>query len=243
LDVDLPADDPRVERARSLLEGSGMKLANPFRMREDDEYSLQYERTYEPADLEVVELLEPGVHVDFDADYKDATGRVLLRTDSIRSGHEIGLAAAHWYVVSDRLRRDLEAAFPGKVAFRETVPISGKWGAHKVRQDQVGAWWEMTSGVTMPPADRSRLVDANGEPYTGDDSRGCYPVDGLYKPAELHYARAAIAAMPSFAVAMTREKFGPGRMPAQLPVVTQAFYRFCTGRKLKMRWTPVRIDG
>ena len=79
LDVDLPADDPRVERARSLLEGSGMKLANPFRMREDDEYSLQYERTYEPADLEVVELLEPGVHVDFDADYKDATGRVLLR--------------------------------------------------------------------------------------------------------------------------------------------------------------------
>jgi len=245
LDINCPIDDPRVQQMESILAAEGFEPATPFRRRGLKEYSLEFRRVYEIADLDTAEIMEcQPVESDYFEYHNRADGCIELENYSSVSPIQsdiIGLAAnADRFLVSPHVYTVFRDSGLQNLMFR-SVQLAEKHGSTMYEPVPRGTYWEITSNFILPPLNRVNLVNERGEPYTGDPNNGCYPSDGLYKPAELRYRRADIQCLPSFGVALTREGFGVKGHLKSL-VASKPFYELCKRHNLRMNWTPVRID-
>lgn len=102
--------------------------------------------------------------------------------------------------------------------------------------------WQVWSAVTMPPV-LNALTDDTGKPFDLSTSRGCV-VNDLFFPWLLRFPRRDVSAMPTFDVAITKERWGWNVRQGRAPyvVVSQRFKKWCDKEELKLKWAPAVVD-
>lgn len=251
-EVSLPLDDPRFDLIVECLKEAGfMPRTDPSRSSALNEFRLNLERVYVESDFAACAFLE--VHTPYDHLMKglrrDARGRIEL-LGPVKPTLDIVTSLFPWYIVSDRVKRTLEASGLTHVKFRETVPMT------KVNDERVPlpdwsfwgeAWWELDSDFTMPPLSSTMsFFNRHGKPaMRGDYSDGFHPEEGLYNHAELHYRAADLETVSHVDLARTAEPFSnrTNYDPFDRPLVaSKGFYDFCARNRITAGWIPVRID-
>ena len=256
LNLQLAIDDIRYDRLTAVLEAAGfVPWVNHFRPRkQQSEYNLYLIRNYEPTDLTAANLFVCSPLQDDTFQY--------TRNVSERGGYRIGLdnifdhtidfflqkdviglaASSDSFLVSSEVRYALESYGFDHLVFSAVELSVTKYSGEEVVPLHNKHWWSLASDITMPPLNPGNLFNENGEPYDGNPGKGCFPRDGLYVPAELHYHARDVQSLPPFGLALTREGFGvKGHM--KYLVASKDFYEFCVRQNIKLNWTPVRIDG
>jgi hypothetical protein len=241
-------DDPRNKQLIEILGRAGCKPKPPIpgRDRGPKEYSFHIRREYDESDFKATEYHKITVPEWQGADLV-RDGMIYL----IRSKCPMGVELAGndcGYVVSDRLRKDIEATGLRGVVFHETALIDSFEESKRniATWNEAGEppWWQITSDLVLPPLSPScTLLDRNGDPYREGGTTGCLIIEGFYVPAELHYQRRALASVGPFDLALTRERFGLGAANSYpWKVVSRAMYEFLTKRGVKAGYVPVRMD-
>lgn len=190
----LPTTD---ERAQTLLKCLAQAGYKPWvdRTRSIDrsrEFSLQYRRQYDEADLEQCDYLElrppPEAHVH-DAAQRDSAGRIQLlsgespewhrlshvepaaaasiRKEYLKESVDFSFTMPSSYIVPDRVKGILETGQFQHSRFRPTALVSGlvaTAGSIAISWEEYGApWWELDSAFTMPPlSDSMTFTDMRG---------------------------------------------------------------------------------
>jgi hypothetical protein len=247
----LPKEDPRLFEVLAVLEKAGLvSTVGESRRAVSRKLSLQLDREYDVAEYESASLLELQPRQRIEGLWRTSAGLLLLNSSHVKGDIDIAYTDGFGRVVSDRLLRRLEGLGLKHVVFKPTVLqnppalVNGEVVRLEVPwPDGRPAFWEITSDFTVPPfSPPYPVVDNDGRPFAGDCSNGCFPRDGLFQRAELHYAASALAPLEPFDLALTHEGFGP--KPDQFDrvlVASKRFYKLCVSEGLPMDWIPVQI--
>ena len=150
--------------------------------------------------------------------------------------------------VTNDLRLKLQQAKLSHLSFRETLIEDDEEAEErysegiKERPEILDPFWELTSDLILPPmSPDSKFVDHDGQPFTGDLSKGCFLYDGFLHDPDPHYLAGSLDLASPFDLALTNERFGnyEGVSYRRL-IASKGFYNFCVSNHLKMNWIPVR---
>lgn len=247
LSIKLPIEDGRFEVVKGLLADEGfLPWADTFHAKKVNEYTLNYLRTYDGADLDASEFLECQPREEAYFQYSEtplAGGGHRIDLENIfdvPAGEKeiVGLAATgDYFLVSMRVRGILEAARLPHLHFCPAAVAVTKYSGEEVLLLPEGHLWKLTSDFTMPALNPINLFNNDGKPFSGDPKAGCFVKEGFFQRGELHYRRRDVAGLPSFGLALTREWPGNNRL-----IASKGFYEACREHDLQLNWTPVRID-
>jgi hypothetical protein len=225
------------------------------RKRRLDEYRIDIYREYDRADWEAAEWLNPGAEEYWEHGMRSEEDEVIELADweiepqeDIAMAGEMGLIG---FVVSSRLRRELEASGLEHIQFKP-VRVVDEQTPHPHPQktwEQIGCepYWELWSDYVLPAmAPSVQFADQDGKPIPRDQDcsvNGRFISEPPYRNVELHYTASAVAGTEPFGLALTREHFGFSPRTCRPGLIaSNRFYDFCMARNLKMSWAPVRID-
>jgi hypothetical protein len=257
-EVSLALDDPRLQAVLQTLGDKKLvcrKLGTP---RIKGGYTYELRRRYETGDFDAPDYLQVKHEVLISDDSeRDNQGRLVLEAWRLMPALRMGCMLFNTTIVSDEIRRLMEAERLVGIAFKELVLTpsaetrtladdKGRIFREVTPEDQdhiekQGRYWELTSSVLLPPMPADRVV----RHFPDDDMHVAGIRDGDYFDKEIHYA-SAIRKIKPFDFALTHEIFGakswqqfPGE---RWPVVSQRFRQFCMAHRLKVSWVPVRLD-
>jgi hypothetical protein len=201
-------------------------------------YRINYHRVYDDADLGSAEYLAmfPTVSVETRNAGTDETGLLIVDAAELPTQFLIGFSRPRGVLVVDSLKSEIETAgFAGPI-FRETLWFDP---LRAFRRERI---WEINTDVILPKmANVHQIVHAQGEPFNGDYSRPIWVREPPFAPGggELHYRTCDLQRIEPFDLARTFEFH---RKRSHTLVASQRVYQFCSGRKLPIKWQPVRID-
>jgi hypothetical protein len=253
-----PLDDSRTQEVLHLLEDAGLTPWDSTKGQSrvvGSEYSLGYEREYDPADLaasEYLQILPPSKAFHMEAYSRTESGQIILPKWKMPRGYDIMLTHLRIaYFVTERAKSVLGEGGLQHVVFRPAC-----YGPARLQEgdteDSIAArygrpYWEIDSDFTLPHLSPSlTLIDFDGRPWGRDDfSNGLLPREGLFLYPELRYRRSDLESLGPFDLARTYEPFGNyksyDRQKCPL-IASRRFYETCVANKLKTGWVPVQID-
>lgn len=252
-DLYLSTADVRFDELLRLLDGWGYRRWGGEKRRDDlREYSVYLFRIYDKSDWDDAQYLElwPSGEHCITNEGRDSHGRLMLARPTLKHPRRVGLsltaATLGVVLVTQHARDVLDRCGLHGLRFRPTVLVRGtglrEHATRPIPWDQYKSslpWWELTSDIVLPSLSPS-LDLRNWK--TRQPFRPTERLTACSLPAELHYRRADLAALPPFDVAHTFENFGPAHSPSYRTVVSKRFYDCCVAHALKSHWAPVRID-
>lgn len=232
-----PNGDAFVRRAIEVLRSHGIPRR---RIANSTSYGYVVSRIYEPDDMRNAELLLLSAQRQIQGltePLRDEQGRLLLTASKAKPSLKVGCIFGNWVIVSEGVRRSLEAG--GFVGLRfNGVTLQGK-SVHASPEP----FWELLSSITLPKMPHPERFVHRGitaaEPFQGDYSRVVLISDPPFAKAEIHYRRSDLKLMGPFDIAQTFEKY---MEPHPALVVSQRFYQHCLKHKIPLEVEPVRID-
>jgi hypothetical protein len=239
----LNVDDTRVRKILERLRRTGVE---PWTDRtrlpnRQSEFTLEYQRVYDAADLDVCEYLEI-VAPYVDGVWKRQADTALVLKEPTTEWDIVSVRRPNCYAAIGRAKQALEGTKLRNLSFRcarkqyESVDYD--------LYDEDDTWWEMRSDALLPPvAPSMTLVHKDRTPFKGECRSGCLRTEGFYTHPELHYRREDIASMKAFDLAHTYEMFGELPDVYDRPLVaSKRFYEVCKEHGIRTGWVPVRID-
>lgn len=231
VDSDQPEGGEIVRQFVSICEARGLR---PKNVSHAGTYGHTADRGYgdEMCHAEILVLkrqrsTEAGVRPE-----RDTQGRLVIPTNF---GWSLGSVLPNRIVVSDKVRRLLEAAALIGLRFGEVV-IQGQ-------PVQACSLWEIQSPVTLPKmANVHQFVHLGlkeAEPFKGDYTKIIMLHDPPFNRGEVHYRRSDIRGVEPFDIANTYENF---MEPHPGLVISQRFYQHCLANKIPLEADLVRID-
>jgi hypothetical protein len=214
------------------------------------EFSLHLERSYTQAELAAYEFLElspPPEATNYNAVHR-SDDMIMIPADSQPDGDpDLLRGMPTWYFVPTRVKSLLEKSGLTGIQFKPTVFIP-RHGIGRVLVGEESPYWELDSGLTMPPVSPDMsLVDNDGHPVrSGDVSNGFHRREGLFFFPELHYWAPEGKLKLRFDLARTFEAFNSKTYyePLDRPIVaSKRFFDFCVEHGVKTRWVPVHVNS
>jgi hypothetical protein len=195
-------------------------------------FALEKERIYNTEDLNSAAYVRPTATHDFDVEYRDNSGRIMLESTFMKGTRRVGFASMS-LIVSAVMRRKLEISGFLNLIFRPVLLDN------KMTDD----WWELTSELIMPPVSPpcEVIYFNSGKPFTGDYTQSLAVRENGIKPTEFHYKQREILVLEPFDCGRTKECFGGAGVDRAF-IISNRLYRFLEREKAKLKWTPVRID-
>lgn len=247
--IRLPLDDPRCSDVLQGLEQAGLK---PWESRNRPikrgvEFSVNYIRTYDDADLDACTYLQllPDTRLEsvLPKTVEEAKSRNLVHIAlaDIDPSFDFMLVDRCHAVVPRRVRMLLDGAGLIGLAWRPIV----LWDSHKRsnRRIEAEAFDDLIGERILPPVSPTvELYDSRTKQRVAPGHPD--PVrlqEGLYTPVEPHYRAADLEAFGPFDVARTFERPWGGDHNRHI-IVSSRFYRFCREHRLRTGFVPVRIE-
>ena len=222
-----PGDDETSAFIEHLVEFCQQRSLTNSGTGDTGTYGYQVVRHYEPDDLQAADYLMLGTQKRMFRERlgHNASGRLMLPAS--QSGVTIGFASGMFnklYVVSDSVRKILEAGNLVGLIFRETML---KGTSARATTEPL---WEIDSEIKLPQMTNSYRNPSSSVP--------CHGIDELpYRNGEPHYRRRDLADLAKFDVARTFERLGSD--PAL--IISKRFYHYCIANKIPVVAQPVRI--
>jgi hypothetical protein len=180
----------------------------------------------------------PVRELDIDQFVARTDGNLNIKTTELKKLKAIARAYWPWYIVTDSLKKQLDAGGFRHMFLRPINPI------YRNRITDEPVCWEMSSALQLPPMSSSvQLEDYREKRFDGTYRFGCYLDGGDYTAAEVHYLESEIRSLEPFDFAYTLERFGPGGVNLHpYHIASKRLYDFFVGQKVRLEWRPVRLD-
>lgn len=241
----LPAGDPALVRIERVLSERGLENWSGFGPQGKRQYRRRVECIYEDNDFTDVKYVTFNAKAYCAGDFNEERDRLELDFDELKKQVQIAKAGPAHFVVSSKLRRELEDANFKHLVCRPAAVVSYVLdGMVEIPWEEIGdPLWHLTTDLVLPPmSDSVNFLDIDGNPAGTDYGRRVYLREGeTYNDRLFNYTAESLKPYEPFDMAMTYE-WG-GRNHQGLLVASSAFRDFCRARKLLMTFEPVRLEG
>lgn len=150
--------------------------------------------------------------------------------------------SGRYIIVNNQLKTDMINAGLLHLTFEEVKLIGRR---KKVLENET--YWRIYSDFKMPPLSPSIMIlddDGNRLPYGSEEGtpRLGTEILELCTIPQYSYRESDLAKNGPFDLAIMHEHFGYTDIDDRTMIASRRFYEFCEERKLKIDWTPVRIE-
>lgn len=242
--IKLLDDDPNLFILLNILQKHDVSPYISFHSNEKRTYTLHITRIYEKSDIQAAEMFyfTPSIYFGYDC-YLNDNGIWELDTKKVSINEPF--AKAHGgaiFLVENELKLAMESAGLLHMEF-QPVELVGR----KKKGLENKLFWRLYSDFTLPKLSPSFLMlDREGNPMPPGSTDG-YPREGITFPEiliypEYMYRESDLNAAGPFDLGRMNEELGADSDDMHVLIASRHFYEFCEERKLKIDWTPVRIE-